>query len=201
MAKKSKEFRELLYQQQSSGSHEKSMKQMARKIKTELKDKIADVVVNPKGEVKMSEVLEAFVEPYLETTHNREQRLKLLTIAIFAWNLTLLAPEQQQSELERVVEELSAEDARIKQDIQEILNELIERKQKFFAENKRYIIDFDLKETRRTYNLSVISSLIPDASTGNVPEASDPEANGPEVNMPEVNVDSVEGSSVETEDR
>ncbi|MGQ9872672.1 hypothetical protein [Leptodesmis sp.] len=47
-------------------------------------EKFAGMVTNPKGEVKMSEVLEEFVEPYLDFAQNRSQREKLFSIAVIA---------------------------------------------------------------------------------------------------------------------
>jgi hypothetical protein len=56
------------------------------------------IVIEPPGQVKMSEVLEAFVEPYIGFADTQEDHRKLLTLAITAWNAALL-PEEEQKEL------------------------------------------------------------------------------------------------------
>lgn len=138
------------------------MDRLAKRVQKNLEGKVAGVVINPKGEAKMSEVLEAYIEPYLDATKNRDQRLKLSTIAAFAWNLTLLPEDKQQQEKENLIEQLGGQNRQVQQDIREILEELMERKRKFFAKIKRHIIDFELKESRNDFHLSVISSLIPE---------------------------------------
>jgi hypothetical protein len=49
-----------------------------------------EVVFEPGGEEKMSEVLTSFVEPYLEFADTREEFDKLIALAVGAWNATLL---------------------------------------------------------------------------------------------------------------
>jgi hypothetical protein len=165
MARKSKAFGKLLYQSQQAKGQQDSMDQLANRVKKNLAGKVADVVVNPAGEVKMSEVLEDFVEPYLDMTTSRDQRLKLLAIAVFAWNLTLMPEDQQQQELDKIVTELAKGQGRqMKQDIREILEEMMERKRQFFAQHQRYILDFELRERRNDFHLSVVSSLLPQNS-------------------------------------
>ncbi len=67
MARKSKAFGEILKQQRADKSHQKRLEKLEQKLQTgPLGDQFAGTVMNPKGEVKMSEVLEAFVEPYLD---------------------------------------------------------------------------------------------------------------------------------------
>lgn len=163
MARKSKGFGELLNQQQRIKGQQESMDKLAQKVKQGyLKDIVSGVVVNPKGEAKMSEVLQAFVEPHLSFAVNKEQRQKLFAIAILAWNLALLPEEQQQEKMEEIIAQMSlGKDRQAKQDVREILEELTERKRKVFPNNRRYILDFDVRETRDDFHLSVISSPTP----------------------------------------
>ncbi len=85
MARKSKGFSEILNQQRADKAHQKGLEKLQQKVqKGPLGDKFAGMVTNPKGEVKMSEVLEEFVEPYLDFAQNRSQREKLFSIAVIA---------------------------------------------------------------------------------------------------------------------
>jgi hypothetical protein len=54
---------------------------------------------------------------------------------------------------------LKGNDPLVQQDTREIIDELIARKQKFFAKNKRYIVDFQLQDAGKQFHLSVASTL------------------------------------------
>ncbi|MBI4785014.1 MAG: hypothetical protein HY785_27480 [Oscillatoriophycideae cyanobacterium NC_groundwater_1537_Pr4_S-0.65um_50_18] len=164
MAKKSKGFSELLYQQQQAKTQEESMNKLAQRVQKGWKGKIAGVEKNPKGEAKMSEVLQAFVEPHLEFAHNLEQRRKMFSIALLAWNLALLPEEEQQKQMQEIIDQMClGKDRQAQQDIREVLEELTNRKRRSFADYRRYIIDFELQETAQDFHLSVISSQTPKA--------------------------------------
>ena len=55
-----------------------------RVMKGPMASQISGIVRNPEGEVKMSEVLEAFVQAYVKFVKNYQQRLKLLGTAALA---------------------------------------------------------------------------------------------------------------------
>lgn len=56
---------------------------------------------------------------------------------------------------------LGVHDRQTKQDVKDILEEFVERKQKFLADNQRYILDFELIERRNDFHLSVVSLPTP----------------------------------------
>jgi len=119
------------------------------------------IIVEPKGQVKMSEVLEDFVEPYRdEIDDTLEVQRKLLSVAVLAWNAALL-PEKERREMvddvvKTVLKKASAEE---KQDFWDMVGEMIERKLAHFSGYKRTIIDFDLVDTGRGFHLTVISTM------------------------------------------
>ncbi len=108
----------------------------------------------------MSEVLEEFVEPYLDFAQNRSQREKLFSIAVIAWNLATIPEDERQPMIDQLIKVgLKGNDPLAQQDTREIIDELIARKQKFFAKNKRYIVDFQLQNAGKQFHLSVASTL------------------------------------------
>lgn len=161
MARKSKGFGELLRQQREDQTSQKELKKLKQKVKKgPLGGQLAGVVTNPKGEVKMSEVLEDFVDPYLDMAQTRSQREKLFSIAVLAWNLAIMPKKEQQPLIDELLNRvLNEDDPLAQQDIREIVDELIERKQTFFAKNKRYIIDYQIQDTGKEFFLSVASTL------------------------------------------
>ena len=162
MAKKSKGFGELLKRERHSNVQQESMSELAQRVKQSLKGRVIDVVANPEGEVKMSAVLETLVDPYLDVAANLEQRQKLFAIAILAWNLALLPVEEQRSQMEQMIEQIVGGQGRqTERDTREILEDLLERKQRLFPNLQRFILDFNMRETRDEFFLSVVSSVIP----------------------------------------
>ncbi len=161
MPRKSKEFSQLLHQQQEGKAQQKALAKLQKRVEQgPLGSQIAGIVTNPKGQAKMSGVLESFVEPYLHTATTYEQQEMLFVIAIFAWNLALLPVEQHQSALDKIVQDVSAGKGWLaKRDIRKVLAELMARKLEFFADNKRHIMDFQLEDMGHSYHLSVVSSF------------------------------------------
>ena len=53
-------------------------------------------------------------------------------------------------------------DLQAKKDTKDIIDEMIVRKQQLFADNQRYIIDFQLQDSGKQFHLSVASTLLAD---------------------------------------
>lgn len=162
MAKKSQGFGKPLHQKQADKVHRKALEKLQQKVQQgSLGDKFTAMVTNPQGEVKMSEVLEEFVEPYLDFARNRNQREKLFGIAVAAWNLAIMPESDRQQMINRLIEQgLKGNDPLAQQDTKEIIDEMICRKQALFADNKRYIVNFQLQDMGKTFHLSVVSTLV-----------------------------------------
>lgn len=94
------------------------------------------LVVTPRSSAKMSEVLWSFVEPYREFANTEEALRRLLTLAVLAWDAALLPEEERPP-----------------------MDELIERKERYFSQYKRPIVDFELQDRGRDYHLIVVSFL------------------------------------------
>ena len=123
----------------------------------------AKIAVEPRGEVKMSKALTDFVEPYLELANidTTEDYQKLLTLAIVAWNASLLPEEEQQDMIDTISDEaLPLADEELKAGLKEITRMLIARKKKYFSEYARTILEFELTDTRGGHYLAVVSTLI-----------------------------------------
>jgi hypothetical protein len=160
MAKKSKGFAELLQQQQDAQLEKIGMTKLEQKVRGIAGGKDIKLVQNLEGVEKMSEVLETFVEPYLDFADSRADREKLFTIAVAAWNLTFM-PEEKRSAIikEMIAVGVDKKDMLAQQDMRAILNEMIARKLTLFSDNQRLIINFQLQELKDTFHLSVASTL------------------------------------------
>lgn len=167
MARKSKGFTELIQQQRDAQLEQMGMNKLQQKVKRlAVGGEDIQLVQNPAGMEKMSEVLEAFVEPYLGFTDNRADREKLFLIAVAAWNLALMPAKKRPAVIkELIAASVDKKDRLAQQDIREILNEMVARKLDLFPDNQRFIMEFQLQETKGKFHLSVASTLMePSAS-------------------------------------
>ena len=104
----------------------------------------------------MSEVLGRFIEPYVDETENLGQYEKLVALAASAWNAALMPADQRAAFINDMLPIFPAEDqARARS----FLNELIRRKQTYFADINRYIIDYRVTDLGDSYHLAVASSM------------------------------------------
>ncbi len=114
-------------------------------------------VVKVAGAEKMSEVILDFLAPYLEQTTSAADFEKVVTVGIIAWNAAVASGKAREKLIEGVLE-ASVPSARPA--TRAILEELIERKEALFADNKRMIVDFELTETPSGRgHLSVVSTF------------------------------------------
>jgi len=131
-----------------------------------LGDTVKGVVKNPKGQVKMSKVLEKFIDPYLETAQTFEDRETLLNIAVIAWNLALMPEGDRQKAMDDMFKgAANFEDILMQKEAKALIQEMIDHKLEHFANVQRFIVDFEIKETGSHFNLVVVSTPNPALTT------------------------------------
>jgi hypothetical protein len=162
MAKKSKGFADLLRQERNEDIEGRSINQLKRKIKkSPLGQKNAGMVTTPKGMAKMSEVLQAFVDPYLDDAKNHSQREMLFDLAAMAWNLSYMAKNERQLAIKEMIGKLSNHsDSLTQRKMRESVEELISRKLELFPHDRRFIAEFHLEEMGDSFHLSVASAMM-----------------------------------------
>ncbi len=107
---------------------------------------------------KMSEVLWEFLAPYTPLAPDREAMEKLLAMAIAAWNVALFPVEERAQRLRELRTTLPAE---ARMDFLALMREMMARKERYFAQNTRYVLNYELTERREGYHLNVLSTLLP----------------------------------------
>ncbi len=99
------------------------------------------VVINPPGEVKMSEVLMELIQPEWNDCANEESMQKLLTLGIAAWNAALVPLAKRTAFLDEIA---SAFPRELRSDFRLVIEPLIRRKEQLFPHIRRPIISYDL---------------------------------------------------------
>ncbi len=100
------------------------------------------VVVNPPGELKMSEVLEEFAEPFLVETKTLKMVQNSYYFAALAWNIGCAAPDQWDQQIdESLAKLLSGELLADFDEIRILLRAMVERKASHFGEIRRFVVE------------------------------------------------------------
>ena len=115
------------------------------------------VRIAPSDEVKMSEVLTEFIEPWEAAADTDIKYRFLLGLAVVAWNLSLL-PEEFQGDL---LASSAATVAPNVPEVPEMISELVERKKAHFAEVRRLIAGYELSGSGVDRVLVVASTPLP----------------------------------------
>jgi len=120
---------------------------------------VAGLVPLPPGEAKMSEVLYEFASPFLKPGQPLETYRAMFTLAVSAWNASLL-PESEQSKsfdnaVDKAMQYLEPEEIELLKDIGGFL---IARKNARFAEHRRMIVALEVVPTADGYDLQVAST-------------------------------------------
>ena len=134
--------------------------QKALKRRFEKKFPNRKVVTGPTSDgIKMSDVLEDFVEPYMQFAETKEAYQKLLTTAVVAWNVMLFPEEERSSMLDELLGTLPED---VRNVGRQSIEELMVRKERFFSQYRRMIIDFEVRDTGNKWRLAVISLADPE---------------------------------------
>ncbi|MEM6398663.1 MAG: hypothetical protein AAF757_00300 [Cyanobacteria bacterium P01_D01_bin.116] len=162
MARKSSSFKELLAEKRAVQDKFKMVERIKQKAQSgDYGEQVKDVIIDPEGHEKMSDVLDEFIEPYLATVKNIPDYKTLLMMGTIAWNASVVPEDKQEKVLKLMTNELLANSpVDIWEDTLSIINKLVARKKKYFASIKRYVVDYTVRDTGRDYHLSVVSSLI-----------------------------------------
>ncbi len=134
------------------------MEALERKVRSEGIFGDREVVFQTGSPEKMSEVLLAFVEPYQEYATTRDAFERLIAIGALAWNAALASPEDRRSLLDKtsklIQESAGEEDAKV---YGALVSDLIKRKERYFANNKRLIATYQVTEGKGKLHVAVAS--------------------------------------------
>jgi hypothetical protein len=114
------------------------------------------ILYEPEGYEKLSAVMWDFIEPYRNYATTNEALRKIITLAILAWNASMLPDDKAKDMVEKIVDNqpLSKSDHDM---MISVVKNLIERKKKYFAQYTRDILDYELIETEDEFRLSIVS--------------------------------------------
>ena len=115
------------------------------------------VMVNPTGTEKMSEVILRFAEPFKDNDGLVPRAM--LEIAIILWNASFMPSDMQRKAVEDVVNVFPRDDSGARRDMLRTVHMLLERKKQHFSDNKRMIMDYHITESAHGIHVDVVSTV------------------------------------------
>ncbi|MEW6274876.1 MAG: hypothetical protein AB1556_07150 [Bacillota bacterium] len=109
---------------------------------------------------KMSEVLLDFAEPLLDKLEDYPTIEKAISFAAVIWNLSLLPKSEQKKGLEDILKILGKDDPEMRKIGKDIAIMLLDRKEKCFPNNKRFIITYEFGMKNGEPWLNVASTIL-----------------------------------------
>ncbi len=133
------------------------------KLKKEMQSKFAqegrEVVFHGQVGEKMSDVIEEFIEPYRQYADTPDMYRRLIATGIVAWNAALLQGAKRETFLRDMLKTIAPNaDRQAQEDFDAIVREMIVRKERYFANNRRIILNYRATETPTGMTLVVASS-------------------------------------------
>lgn len=94
---------------------------------------------------KMSEVLLDFAEPLLEGIEDDDYKAmeKAIGFAAAVWNLSLMPKTEQKEELNDILKIAAKDDPEMLNVAEGMVRMLLDRKEKYFPNNRRFIINYE----------------------------------------------------------
>jgi hypothetical protein len=120
-----------------------------------------EVHIASAGEEKLSATLLQFIEPYRWLARDYETMKRLVTLAVVAWNGAIFGASGGPSFVDPIIESALPNDEAMRRDFRQTINDMVERKQRYFGNNQRIIVSYTLTERPHDYHLSVASLAAP----------------------------------------
>ena len=122
----------------------------------------AKIIIDPKDENKMSEVILYFAKPFLDECEDEESEKKAIALAILIWNVSLFPKKDRDKEIQRLISDtIPVNDISDLATMKYYVNMLLERKKKYYPNNKRVIVNYQFSVSRNSRRLDVASTLSP----------------------------------------
>jgi hypothetical protein len=160
MAKEFKGFGKVPPRKQLKNASDRSFDNLRQNVARNYGEDVK-LLMNPDRATKMSEVLENFVSPYMDVTERKQELQVLFSLGVLAWNIALEPVEQRAETIEKGVKMVFANQSTQSTETgKNFIVELIDRKDRFFADNQRRIVSFELQYVSLgDYHITVASTM------------------------------------------
>jgi hypothetical protein len=122
------------------------------RLKKEESFRKAKLLAHKPGEEKISEVVMRLVEPFTHDEFMETQWKALIELTFAGWNVSLLPPDERKATIDELVNERTIF---MPEDTKRAIYEMIERKERDFADYGQLLVSYDLTMTGKGPYLTV----------------------------------------------
>lgn len=143
--------------QQMSKSIQLKSRQRQR---SRIKNNIGDNCIVLQGEIdgiKMSEVIIDIADFLLKVAHTKARLESAIAITCVAWNMAVVGPEKGREIFDAYFKQM--DDPLHQQDLLDIVSAVIKRKQAYYPDINRVILDYELAGTVNNLHLNIVSTV------------------------------------------
>ncbi|MEW6029544.1 MAG: hypothetical protein ACOYZ8_09840 [Chloroflexota bacterium] len=115
-------------------------------------------LLNPKGEISMSDAISQLIEPFRDDAPNFDSFSNLVTFGCIAWNTSILSENQRNEALEKMIDLIPGK-MEDRLEILNLLGELMERKRRLFPNNTRTIIEHKVTDRGNDFHIAIASTM------------------------------------------
>jgi hypothetical protein len=115
-------------------------------------------VVNPQGEISMSDAISQILEPYRQDGLDFAAFKNLVMLACAAWNDCVVPIEKREAMIQDILA-LIHPDQQSRQDFLDIFQSLMDRKKKLFPHVSRIIVNYKATDIGNDYHIAIASTL------------------------------------------
>ena len=131
------------------------LKNLMKEVKA--KTGFTKTLVNPEGELSISDAISEIIEPYRGVAQGYEAFHKLVTVACAAWNATILPADKRESMLADMRNAMPDQQSR--EDFTAIVKELMKRKKMLYPNVNRMIVQFKVTNRKNDYHIAIASTM------------------------------------------
>lgn len=131
-----------------------------KRLETKLQHENLVLVSSTDKMLKISDAIIQIAREILDRAKNKSQRKTAIETACIAWNISIMAKDEEslQNELNRLMSNIS-DDKQYQDDFTHIILSMVEKKKLLFPDETRLVADFEIVDTKNYFSVNVASAL------------------------------------------
>jgi hypothetical protein len=130
----------------------------SKKVMSEHED--MKFLLNPKGEISMSDAIAQLIAPYKDATSDYHSFSNLVALGCIAWNTSNLPENQRDAALEKMFGVIQIQgNSQDRLEMLGLIRALMERKRRWFPDVSRMIMEYKVTDRGNDFHIAVASTM------------------------------------------